>query len=485
MFDSEIALKWGGVGLVVLAVGFAVSTAISRGWIGPELQLAGALAVSLALIVTGARLRPTRPTWTHALCTGGVLALFTTFASDLFLDQANDNVAFAATAASAAIGIALARHVVSQWVATATVVGGAIAWTVIADGEPPFVATVSLIVVGAAAAIVLSVEQAWHASRLVAHAVAMLEILAMAAESDHGRHHVLVLAAAALVAASLVRLPSLGDLTTAWQQLEVQLTIGTAPWVFAVIAITFELDSDTTVGATAIAVAAGAAFAALGVRRWITSAHFVSLAIGASVSLSIGLAALLSTTVAFTALAVQGAGLVILSQALGRNIRVMINAAVVVIISGVFVLTTMVEAWTDDMPIGDDVAHLGILGAIAVAVWQTNHVQIRQVGAIALLSLVLIWLGSVLVHLPQGQAAVSVSWAIIGTAILVSGAVRRRADVGALGLAVLALTVGKLLTVDLQEVDTLWRAGLFLVVGLGFLRLGFLLPRLSNDDEPT
>ena len=44
----------------------------------------------------------------------------------------------------------------------------------------------------------------------------------------------------------------------------------------------------------------------------------------------------------------------------------------------------------------------------------------------------------------------------------------------------LGITVAKLLTVDLQEVDTLWRAGLFFVIGLGFLRLGFLLPRLTG-----
>ena len=48
---------------------------------------------------------------------------------------------------------------------------------------------------------------------------------------------------------------------------------------------------------------------------------------------------------------------------------------------------------------------------------------------------------------------------------------------------VIGLTVGKLLTVDLREVDALWRAGLFLVVGLGLLRLGFLLPSWTDDDE--
>lgn len=56
-------------------------------------------------------------------------------------------------------------------------------------------------------------------------------------------------------------------------------------------------------------------------------------------------------------------------------------------------------------------------------------------------------------------------------------------EVAAAGLAVIGITVGKLLTVDLQEVDTLWRAGLFLVIGLGIMRIGFLLPRFTPADD--
>ena len=78
---------------------------------------------------------------------------------------------------------------------------------------------------------------------------------------------------------------------------------------------------------------------------------------------------------------------------------------------------------------------------------------------------------------------VSVSWAVVGIGLFVVGATRKNRDAAAAGLAVIGLTVGKLLTVDLREVDALWRAGLFLVVGLGLLRLGFLLPSWTDDDE--
>lgn len=490
VFESEVVLKWGGVGLVVLAVGFAVSTAISRGWIGPELQLVGALAVALGLIGAGLRVRPTRPAWTHALCTGGVLALFTTFASDLFLDQANVEIAFGATALVGLAGAALARHVPSEWLGSANVLGALVAWFVIADREPSVVAGALWVGAIVAISVGLAVEQRWHALRPVAHVAGMIALLALADEASGDIRTIVVVAVvavAALLGASLVRIPSIGDLTSTWQQLEVQLVVFVAPWLFGVLAIALDLDADTAVGVTAVSVGLGALAVALGVRAWIQPAHFVSQLIGASIALSIGLAVLMSTTVAFTALAVQGAGLVVLSRVLGGNARVLINAAALLFVATVFDIADMIAAWTDNASVGDHLAHAAIIAAIAIAAWQTYERRAWQLGAIVVLGLTLIWTGSVLVHLPQGQAAVSVSWAVIGTAVLVAGAVKKMPEMGGVGLAVLGLTVGKLLTVDLQEVDTLWRAGLFFLVGLGFLRLGFLLPRLmgseSGDDD--
>jgi uncharacterized membrane protein len=109
--------------------------------------------------------------------------------------------------------------------------------------------------------------------------------------------------------------------------------------------------------------------------------------------------------------------------------------------------------------------------------------RVQRLTVLSVLVLIMVWLGSVLGHLLEGQAAVSVSWATIGIAALVFGAVRKVPGLGAVGLTVLGITVGKLLTVDLREVDTLWRAGLFFVVGVGILRLGFLLPALTGTKD--
>lgn len=189
---------------------------------------------------------------------------------------------------------------------------------------------------------------------------------------------------------------------------------------------------------------------------------------------------LLSTTAVFVGFALQGVGLVLLSRMFGGNVRVIVNAAIVSVVAAVYAVSEMVEAWSDDARLADDASHLVIIVAVGVATWQTRHRDLQRVAALGILAMVMIWLGSVLVHLPQGQAAVSISWAIVGTAILLTGALRKMPELGVVGLTVLGATVAKLLTVDLREVDTLWRAGLFFVIGLGFLRLGFLLPRLTG-----
>lgn len=486
--DSEALLKWGGVGLVVLAVGFAVSTAITRNWIGPELQLAVALIVSMAFVAAGLRLRSTRPAWTHALCSGGVLAFFTTFASDLFLDRANETTAFAATAVIAVGGLVLAHTIRSEWVAVATLVGGSIGWAVIAGSgdDIPFLVTTAWFVVIVIATLALSIERHWFAARPAAHAVGMIALLALAEQADGTARAIILAAATVLLAGSLFAVPSIGDLTSRWQQLEVELTAAAAPWAFLMTRVAFLDDrGDIPISMVAFAIAALTVIAAvaLPIRR----PHLISLALGASVTFSIGLAVLLSATAVFVAFAVQAAGLIVLSKMFGGNLRILVNAAVLVTIAVVNTLAAMVVAWSDDDSWADDIAHLLVIVAMVASVWFVDERDIRRVGAIATLAMFLVWSGSVFVHAPQGQAVVSVVWATTGTLVFVTGAVRRRADAASTGLAVLALTVGKLLTVDLREVDALWRAGLFFVVGIGLLRLGFLLPQLTHgnttDDE--
>jgi len=483
--DSEVLLKWGGVGLVVLAVGFGVSTAIQRGWIGPLLQLAGALVLALGLIGLGIRLEPVRRAWTHALCSGGVASLFVIFASDLFLDQANTDIGFTLTFLSGLVGVGVARFVRSEWVGIVTLLAGVIGWLVIGEGQPPFIESGAVFVAALAVATAVAIEQQWFGLRTVTALVGFGGGLALAIAADTDVEYTAAMVAAGLVAVILLVVPSLGDEMPPWRQIDFRMPTLLAPWVWVVIASSFIDDFDTEAGLVAFAVA-GFVAGYVGVfRDRLLTIHLAALVVGASVTVTIGVGATLSTEVAWVAVAVQGVGLLVLRRIMPGGWLLAVNAGALLVAAAISVFVSAEYAWRNDAPIGDDIANLAVIIAIGVAGWIAGRLEVRAVAGFVVLGLSLLWLGSVFVHLPQGQAIVSLSWAVVGVAILVAGAVRKIPQLGNVGLGVLALTVGKLLLVDMAEVDALWRAGLFLAVGLSLLRLGFLLPRWTDATAAT
>jgi len=483
--DSEVLLKWGGVGLVVLAVGFGVSTAIQRGWIGPLLQLAGALVLALGLIGLGIRLEPVRRAWTHALCSGGVASLFVIFASDLFLDQANTDIGFTLTFLSGLVGVGVARFVRSEWVGIVTLLAGVIGWLVIGEGQPPFIESGAVFVAALVVATAVAIERQWFGLRTVTALVGFGGGLALAIAADTDVEYTAAMVAAGLVAVILLVVPSLGDEMPPWRQIDFRMPTLLAPWVWVVIASSFIDDFDTEAGLVAFAVA-GFVAGYVGVfRDGLLTIHLAALVVGASVTVTIGVGATLSTEVAWVAVAVQGVGLLVLRRIMPGGWLLAVNAGALLVAAAISVFVSAEYAWRNDAPIGDDIANLAVIIAIGVAGWIAGRLEVRAVAGFVVLGLSLLWLGSVFVHLPQGQAIVSLSWAVVGVAILVAGAVRKIPQLGNVGLGVLALTVGKLLLVDMAEVDALWRAGLFLAVGLSLLRLGFLLPRWTDATAAT
>jgi hypothetical protein len=91
------------------------------------------------------------------------------------------------------------------------------------------------------------------------------------------------------------------------------------------------------------------------------------------------------------------------------------------------------------------------------------------------------WLAAALYQLgsPVNQVAISVTWAVAAGGAIVASIVIGDRVFSLFGLTTLGAVLLKLMVVDLAEVDTLWRVGLFLVIGLGLLRLGYVLPRLA------
>jgi uncharacterized membrane protein len=118
------------------------------------------------------------------------------------------------------------------------------------------------------------------------------------------------------------------------------------------------------------------------------------------------------------------------------------------------------------------------LGAIAVTfatsyVFTSPTLRTRyRLGAYAAL---LSWLLVELTPLSNGPALVSISWGLLGTLLLVLGWGRERRGLQQAGLATLGLTAGKLLLVDMAQLDVVWRILVFLGFGGAFLALSYMI----------
>lgn len=136
----------------------------------------------------------------------------------------------------------------------------------------------------------------------------------------------------------------------------------------------------------------------------------------------------------------------------------------------------------------DHLAHLVVVAAVVgVAAWLWNHrAELLMRAAVATAWVMSLgWLASVLASVPQAQVAISAGWAVCACGAIVAWVRTGRPVIRVLGFATLAVVLTKLLTVDLAEVETLWRVGLFLVIGLALLRLGYVLPGLVDRYAPA
>jgi uncharacterized membrane protein len=75
------------------------------------------------------------------------------------------------------------------------------------------------------------------------------------------------------------------------------------------------------------------------------------------------------------------------------------------------------------------------------------------------------------------QLALSGFWAALGFAAILVGLLRRQRALRLGGLVVLALAVGKVFLVDLAQLESIWRVGSFLALGLLLLAGAFAYQR--------
>ena len=126
----------------------------------------------------------------------------------------------------------------------------------------------------------------------------------------------------------------------------------------------------------------------------------------------------------------------------------------------------------------DALADLGAITAtfLACRVLGKEKLYYHLTGHAAVLAL--IW--REFVPLSGGHAYVSFLWAAYAIALLVVGLRSARQAMWQTGAVTLLLLVGKLFVVDLANLDAIWRILLFMVVGGGFLGLGYVFPNLRK-----
>jgi uncharacterized membrane protein len=95
------------------------------------------------------------------------------------------------------------------------------------------------------------------------------------------------------------------------------------------------------------------------------------------------------------------------------------------------------------------------------------------------------WEGSALFASKLTQAALSVTWAVVGVGLMLRGHQRVQRKVWGLGATLLGVVVLKLFFVELADHGSLYRIVSFIVVGLLLLVVGYFAPVPPGDSAPT
>lgn len=519
--DAETMLKWTGVSLVSLAALFLVSTAVSRGWIGPRLQLSLATLGGAGLLAVALRLPADRRPWSVALAHGGLVVLgICAGAAHAWLDLVSLPVSTALVACVVGLAMVVAdrldhANLVSTGVVIALIVPAVI--TTYEAFGPAFTAPWLLGLV--AVSITVSWWRDWWAPRLIALVTIGLPLVLVAGDASGSATGIRIVVQFSIVAAALLwwMAPWLRPAPGAHRWLDgrsVMVLPGLVWLASSILWFPGELaglewaTSDragavverigTASGSAAVAGLAAAGFAALAVAAWsgairpLSRVLVVGHLVGVSVVTTIGLALVIDGPALLLSLAVQTIGLAVLARH-SRDRWVEANAAMLAAVVGAWTAAGIIIGIDEGLAWPYATSYLivvAVAAGIALAARDVNRPVFDGVVLAAWVAL-LLWFMAVVGALPQGQMLVSLVWAALGAAVVAVGAgftapsITINPDDGIalrrLGLITLAATVVKLVTIDLAEVDTIWRALLFAVVGAGLLRLGF---RLGSRQVP-
>lgn len=491
----EALLRWAGVSLVTLAGIFLVSTAISRGWIGPELQLLGAALGGVVMLGAAVYTNRNRAPWALAFGSGGTLVLAaSTLATHHWLDLIGPAPAVWLFALAMGTAMAVALTVRLEALATLTAIV-----TMVAPLDTLDALGTGHVVLWISGAIVLSsalgLFTSWPGPRLLAGwSGALLLLMYTSIEVVDGAARSLTVTAAALVAATLwvgaalaLRSPSgpgrWGSFDV--EPIDARMSAVVPAWTWAMFVAA--LPSEPALGAGVIAILTALAFGMLAAtaRTEIPHAVTMSTLLGSAALLTTGFVLELDGPALLTALTGQAC----VSYELGRRLRdraLRIGGIVVGVAASALAVVTMLAAvdLQGFATVGDAAATLLVVG-----LWAALAFTLRRTTSESTFDLVyagawagfMLWIVAALLGAPQGLMLISGAWAALACLGLVRGITARDALVRNVALWTLAVTLCKLVVVDMAEVDVFWRVGLFFAVGVGLITLGMRIPALAGE----
>ena len=475
---------------------FLVGTAIDRGWVGPELQLALAVALGVALLAGGFRLVATSPAWSRTLAIGGVVVLgLSAIGSNVGLHLVEPGSALALMAIVVVAMLIVARRLQFESVATVAALTGILGpLGMLADSDLPDLVVAGWVSAVVVVAAIFGLVNRWPILRLLGSSVGAVTLLGLALDAGGGLGQLERTIAFMLLAAVAIAIwagPALAAKFGARHQgllssLDQRSVLYLPTWSFAVTVALADFDSRRVSGVTGLLLTAGYLAAALLTAPIVARRLFATHVLAAATLLSVSLAVLTTSPTLLVAISIQAAGTTYLARRFD-DVLLKANAAVLGAVALLWSGLSITGGWFEPLPWGDHLANLVVVVLIVGAA------VLARLGPLDGLSLpltiigwtwTLAWLAAVLIHSAQGQVLVSFVWAAAAAGAIAYGVKRDDGLARVLGLATLMIVLGKLLAVDMAAVDTLWRVGLFFVVGAGLLRLGYLLPRLSTAPEP-
>ncbi len=505
--DVERILRLGGISLVVLAAVFFVSTAISRGWIGPAAQLALAAATSLGMIAQSFRFSNDRRPWKITMAIGGAAALFASGVVGHFgLDLLDINVTMVWLGVTIGGFLALGRAHDAQSIAAAGA-PAAIVGTLLfeAAGLSTGPVLLGLASLWAVAVLAATWDQRWFGARAAGGATASL-IVVLGATIDTVTTtielgvSVAIATILALVCSQTVEYGRVADDAeiSMLAHVEARIAATFTPWATFAIALliaggTNLFDATEVIGWFAVAAGLGvAAFVtalSAGTRRLIHPTLAMLHQLAGLGTAAVGFIAVLDGPVLIAALLGQA----VITAALairGSSPEMFAGATLLAIVPSSWTLWKLFSAiGGTSMSLGDVVVTGLVVLAVGVGAFMVKDRPQREHAWVGGWALYLFWIAAAFQQLPQAQMVISLAWAASAVLLIVTrttlwgsaGSARLRSVIN-VALATLLITGAKLVFVDLVFVDVLWRAALFLVIGSTFLRLAFVLPDMINTN---